>query len=335
MTITTELKREPSKFTGRVTADARYGWPVQSGRYRLVISRACPWAHRTAIVRRLMGLDEHISLAITEPIQEVIAGDNHWVFAGVDPVLNVHAIRDIYLSTEPGYTGGVSVPALVDTHTGHLISNDFNQLTLDLATEWKSLARPGAPDLYPLRHREEINTLTAEIYRDLNQSVYMAGFAPTQDHYNHAVTRVFTRLDALEKRLTDRRYLVGNTITEADIRLFPTLVRFDAVYHTLFKCNRRKLSEYPALWSYARDLYQTPGFGDTTDFTHIRTHYYYVLTPINPTRIIATGPPPSTWLTPHNRHELPGTPFGTGTPPRPPLPGERIEPFRVTSGYCG
>ncbi|ONI76200.1 glutathione-dependent reductase [Actinosynnema sp. ALI-1.44] len=330
-TATTELKRAPSRFTGRVTADGRSGWPVRAGRYRLVINRACPWAHRSAVVRRLMGLDEVISLGITDPVQEVIDGDNHWVFTeatgspgDVDPVLGVHAVRDLYLATEPGYAGGVSVPVLVDTETGHLVSNDFNQLTIDLATQWGALARPGAPDLYPAAHRDEIDALAEDVYRDLNQAVYLAGFAPDQDRYDRTVAKLFARLDSLEDRLATRRFLVGDTITEADIRLFPTLVRFDAVYHGLFKCNRRKLIEYPALWAYARDLFQTPGFGDTTEFGHIRTHYYHVLKPVNPSGIVAIGPDPTGWLTEHHRDQLAGRPFGDGTPPGQPQANEIV-----------
>jgi putative glutathione S-transferase len=278
-----------------------------------------------------MGLDSAISLAVTDPIQEVIEGDNHWVFSpavgcanGRDPVLGIHAVREAYLTTEPGYQGGVSVPVLIDTETGQVVSNDFNQLTLDLGTEWVALARDGAPELYPPARRDEIDTLAAEIYRDLNQAVYQAGFAPHQAHYDRTVVTIFRRLDVLEQRLSQQRYLVGDTITEADIRLFPTLVRFDAVYHGQFKCNIRKLIEYRALWGYARDLFQTPGFGDTTNFDHIRRHYYYVLSTINPTRIVAAGPDPAGWLTPHHREQLGGRPFGDGTPPGPPLPAGRV-----------
>lgn len=330
-TPTRELEREPSKFTDRVTADGRDGWLLAAHRYRLVINRACPWAHRTAIVRRLMGLDEAISLAVTDPVQEIIAGDYHWVFTpavgcpdGLDPVLGVHAVRDAYLAREPDYTGGVSVPALVDIASGALVSNDFIGLTGNFATEWGPLARAGAPDLYPAKRRDEIEEIGAEVYRDLNQAVYLCGFAPDQAHYDRAITAVFTRLDALEKRLTRRRYLVGDTITEADIRLFPTLARFDAVYHGHFKCNRRKLIEYPALWGYARDLFQTPGFGDTTQFDHIRTHYYYIHQAINPMRVVAVGPDPAGWLTEHHREQLGGKPFGDGTPPGPPLLADRV-----------
>ncbi|SDW54824.1 putative glutathione S-transferase [Amycolatopsis xylanica] len=325
-TPTRELVRDPMAFTDRVTADARDGWPVEAGRYRLVINRACPWAHRVNIVRRLMGLDEAISLAITDPIQEDIDGDAHWVFTektgspgDKDPVLGIHALREAYLARRPDYTGGVSVPGLVDIPTGHLVSNDFAQLTIDFGIEWAALARPGSPVLYPEPLRDEIDALNEVVYRDVNNGVYRSGFAPHQESYDRAVTALFARLDELEERLTGQRYLVGDTITEADIRLFTTLVRFDAVYHGHFKCNIRKLIEYPALWAYARDLFQTPGFGDTTDFDHIRWHYYYVHSAINPTRVVAAGPDPRAWLTPHHRETLGGRPFGDGTPPGPPL----------------
>jgi len=329
-----ELKREAARFAQRVTADGSSGWPAESGRYRLVINRACPWAHRAAVARRLVGLENAISLAITDPIQEVIEGDNHWVFSsdvgcpdGRDPILGIHAVREAYLATEPGYTGGVSVPVLIDVPSGTLLSNDFNSLTIDMATEWGAVARPGAPDLYPAARRDEIDSLVADIYKDLNQAVYAAGFAPDQAYYDRTVAGVFHRLDLLDDRLSRQRYLVGDTLTEADIRLYPTLARFDAVYHGLFKCNIRKLIEYPALWAYARDLYQTPGFGDTTDFVHIRRHYYYVLTPVNPGRIVAAGPDPAGWLAPHHREQLGGRPFGDGTPPGPPPETERTTPI--------
>jgi putative glutathione S-transferase len=329
-TPTRELVRDPMQFTNRITADARDGWPVEAGRYRLVVSRACPWAHRVVIVRRLMGLDDAISLAVTDPVQEIIEGDYHWVFTAetgspndLDPVLGIHALREAYLARNPEYTGGVSVPGLVDVPTGHLVSNDFNQLTLDLGSEWSSLAREDAPELYPPAMREEIDALN----RDVNNGVYRAGFAHSQAGYDRAVTELFARLDALEDRLTRQRFLMGDTITEADIHLFPTLVRFDAVYHGHFKCNRRKLIEYPALWAYARDLFQIPGFGDTVNLDHIRRHYYYVHNGINPTRIVAVGPDPAEWLTRHHREELGGRPFGDGTPPGPPPAIDRVPPI--------
>ncbi|MFV2196872.1 glutathione S-transferase family protein [Nocardiopsis sp. LOL_012] len=328
---TEEIKRDPAAFDDRVTADGRYGRRAEPGRYRLVVNRACPWAHRVAIVRRLTGLEQALPLAVTDPRQEIIDGDPHWVFTEAtgspgdrDPVLGIHALREAYLARDPGYDGGVSVPALVDVPSGHLVSNDYDRLGLDMATEWGGLVRAGAPDLYPQALREEIEEVGRGVYRDLNNGVYRSGFAPDQARYDRAVRAVFTRLDALEERLTGRRYLVGDRVTIADIRLFTTLVRFDAVYHGHFKCNRRKLIEYPALWAYARDLFQTPGFGDTTHFDHIRVHYYHVHTAINPSGIVAVGPDPRNWLTPHHREELGGTPFGDGTAPGPVPAGERV-----------
>ncbi|ADH66670.1 MULTISPECIES: glutathione S-transferase family protein [Nocardiopsis] len=328
---TEEITRDPAAFADRVTADGRFGRRAEPGRYRLVVSRACPWAHRVVITRRLMGLEQAVSLAVTDPRQEVIEGDPHWVFTEAtgspgdrDPVLGIHALREAYLARDPSYDGGVSVPGLVDVESGHLVTNDFDQLVRDMDTEWGGLVRDGAPDLYPSALRDEIDALSREVYTDLNNGVYRAGFAPDQRRYDAAVAAVFARLDALEERLSGRRYLVGDSITEADIKLFPTLVRFDAAYHGHFKCNVRKLSEYPALWAYARDLFQTPGFGDTTDLDHVRIHYYWVHTGINPTRIIAAGPDPRGWLTPHHREELGGSPFGAGTSPGPVPRGERV-----------
>ncbi|PDP86611.1 glutathione-dependent reductase [Glycomyces fuscus] len=328
---TEEITRDPAAFDDRVTADGRFGRRAEPGRYRLVVSRACPWAHRVVITRRLMGLEQAVSLAVTDPRQEVIEGDPHWVFTEAtgspgdrDPVLGIHALREAYLARDPGYDGGVSVPGLVDVESGHLVSNDFDQLVRDMGTEWDGLVRDGAPDLYPSALRDEIDALSHEVYTDLNNGVYRAGFAPDQKRYDAAVSAVFARLDALEERLSTRRYLVGDSVTEADIKLFPTLVRFDAAYHGHFKCNVRKLSEYPALWAYARDLFQTPGFGDTTDLDHVRVHYYWVHTAINPTRIVAAGPDPRGWLTPHHREELGGSPFGAGTAPGPVPAGERV-----------
>ncbi|MGV9255472.1 glutathione S-transferase family protein [Streptomyces sp. NPDC003697] len=320
------FKRSRSHFADRITADGRDGFPVEAGRYRLVVSRACPWAGRAVISRRLLGLEDALSLGVVDPIQD----DRSWRFTldpdGRDPVLGIRFLSEAYDKRETGYPGGVSVPAVVDVTSGELVTNDYQQLTLDLATEWSALHRPGAPDLYPRALRDEIDAVTADVYEDVNNGVYRAGFAHTQETYDAACTGVFRRLDALTDRLARQRYLVGDTITEADIRLFTTLVRFDAVYHGHFKCNRYKLAENPVLWAYARDLFQTPGFGDTVDFDHIKRHYYRVHTGINPAGIVPLGPDPSGWLTPHHREELGGRPFGDGTPPGPVRPGEEVPP---------
>ncbi|MFF2920885.1 glutathione S-transferase family protein [Streptomyces celluloflavus] len=318
------FKRSRSHFADRITADGRDGWPVEAGRYRLVASRACPWASRAVISRRLLGLEDALSLAIVDPIQD----DRSWRFTldpgGRDPVLGIRFLSEAYDARERDYPGGVSVPAIVDVPSGKLVTNDFQQITLDLATEWSALHRPGAPDLYPEARRAEIDEVIADNYRDLNNGVYRAGFAAQQSEYEDAYRDVFRRLDLLSERLAQRRYLVGDTITEADIRLFTTLVRFDAVYHGHFKCNRFKLAEDPVLWSYTKDLYQTPGFGDTVDFHHIKQHYYRVHTGINPTGIVPLGPDLASWLTPHYREELGGRPFGDGTPPGPVPPSEEV-----------
>lgn len=311
----TPFTRSPSHFTDRITADGRDGWPVAAGRYRLVVSRACPWASRAVISRRLLGLEDTLSMAVADPVQD----DRSWRFTldpgGRDPVLGIRYLHEAYDRRETGYPGGVSVPAVVDVPSGKLVTNDYQRITLDLATEWTALHRPGAPDLYPRPLRDEIDTVMAETYEDVNNGVYRAGFASGQDEYEAACAGVFRGLERLASRLERQRYLVGDTITEADIRLFTTLVRFDAVYHGHFKCNRWKLVENRVLWAYARDLYQTPGFGDTVDFDHVKRHYYQVHSGINPTGIVPLGPDLSGWLAAHRREALGGRPFGDGTPP--------------------
>ncbi|MFM9627206.1 glutathione S-transferase family protein [Streptomyces galilaeus] len=320
------FKRSRSHFADRITADGRDGRPVEAGRYRLIVSRACPWASRAVISRRLLGLEDALSMGIADPIQD----DRSWRFTldpdGRDPVLGIRFLAEAYDRREKDHPGGVSVPAIVDVTDGELVTNDYQRITLDLATEWSALHRDGAPDLYPEPLRGEIDAIMAEVYEDVNNGVYRAGFANGQAEYEEACAAVFRRLELLASRLAWRRYLVGDTITEADIRLFTTLVRFDAVYHGHFKCNRWKLTENDVLWAYARDLFQTPGFGDTVDFDHIRRHYYQVHTGINPTRIVPLGPDLSGWLSPHHRERLGGRPFGDGTPPGPVRPGEEVPP---------
>ncbi|WP_455353879.1 glutathione S-transferase family protein [Streptomyces sp. SYSU K217416] len=320
----TEFTRSASHFADRITADGRDGWPVGPGRYRLVVSRACPWANRSQISRRLLGLEPAISLAIADPIQD----ERSWRFTldpdGRDPVLGLRFLGEAYDHREKDYPGGVSVPAIVDIASRRLVTNDFQRITLDFATEWTALHRDGAPDLYPERLRDEIDDVMEGVFRDVNNGVYRAGFASRQAAYDEAYDTLFARLDLLAQRLAGQRYLVGDTITEADIRLFTTLVRFDAVYHGHFKCNRNKISEDPVLWAYARDLFQTPGFGDTVNFDHIKRHYYQVHTGINPTRIVPRGPDLFGWLTPHHREQLGGRPFGDGTPPGPPPAAEAV-----------
>lgn len=323
-----EFTRDTKYITTRITADGRDGYPVEPGRYRLVAARACPWANRTLIVRRLLGLEEVISLGLCGPTHDRLS----WTFdldpGGVDPVLGIPRLRDAYLARFPDYPRGITVPAVVDVPTGQVVTNDYAQITLDFATEWTAFHRPGAPQLYPRELRAEIDEVNLAVFGDVNNGVYRCGFAGTQDAYEAAYDRLFGRLDQLSERLTTQRYLVGDTITEADVRLFTTLVRFDPVYHGHFKTNRSKLTEMPVLWAYARDLYQTPGFGDTVDFDQIKAHYYVVHADINPTQIVPKGPELTDWLTPHGREALGGRPFGDGTPPPPPPLAERVPALR-------
>jgi putative glutathione S-transferase len=290
----------------------------------VAVARACPWAQRVMIVRRLLGLEPVLSMAIAGPTHD----ERSWTFdldpGGRDPVLGIERLGEAYEKAVPGYDRGITVPAIVDVPTGAVVTSDFAQMTLDLETEWTAHHRPGAPDLYPEDRRDEIDEVAALVYADVNDGVYRAGFATSQQAYEAAYQALFSRLDWLSERLAGQRYLVGETITEADVRLFTTLARFDAVYHGHFKCNRSKLTEMPVLWAYARDLFQTPGFGDTIDFDHIKRHYYEVHRSVNPSGIVPLGPDPSGWLTPHGREALGGRPFGEGTPPGPPPPGEEV-----------
>jgi putative glutathione S-transferase len=304
------FERDTDYVADRITRDGRspeHGpvggelWAVEPGRYRLVAAKACPWANRAIIVRGLLGLEDVISMGLAGPTHD----KRSWTFdldpGGRDPVLGMERLQEAYLRRFPDYPKGITVPAIVEESTGRLVTNDFPWITHDLFHEWREHHRPDAPDLWPPHLREEMETVMKRVFTEVNNGVYRCGFAGDQASYDDAYGRLWTAMDWLEDRLSSRRYLMGEAITEADVRLFTTLARFDAVYHGHFKCNRQKLTEMPALWGYARDLFQTPGFGETIDFEQIKTHYYVVHRDINPTGIVPAGPDPAVWLEPHGR----------------------------------
>ncbi|MFS8104460.1 glutathione S-transferase C-terminal domain-containing protein [Lentzea alba] len=268
--------RQPNRFTARPEPE--------QGRYRLVVSLACPWAHRAVIVRKLLKLEDAISLAVVDPIRD----EKGWRFPETDPVLDIDFLEQAYKKADPDYEGRVTVPSIVDTTTGAVVTNDYPQITLDFSLRW----RPEST-LYPEHLRQEIDAWIEPIFHNVNNGVYKAGFATSQEAYEQAYTNLFAELDRIEDHLETRSYLVGEQLTEVDIRLWTTLVRFDAVYHGHFKCNRNKLTEMPNLWAYAKRLYAQ--FGDTVDWDHIKRHYYVTHRQINPTGIVPEGPDPEVW----------------------------------------
>jgi putative glutathione S-transferase len=300
-----EFVRAPYPFRGRITADGSSGFPADAGRYHLYISWACPWAHRTAIVRRLLGLEDVISLTAVDPVRD----GRGWAFrAGpghsLDEVNGFSFLREAYDATEPDYPGHISVPVLWDKQTHKIVSNNFPDITIDLDTQFTGWA-DAAVDLYPAALRPEIDEINEKVYTTVNNGVYKSGFAPSQQAYHEAVTDLFDTLDQLEVRLADRRYLVGDQLTEADVRLWVTLARFDSVYYSHFKCSIRRLTEYQNLWGYARDLYSIPAFRETTNFDHIKRHYFMTHSHLNPSRIVPDGPLLD-WESPHGRAPLSG-----------------------------
>jgi putative glutathione S-transferase len=298
-----EFVRAPYPFRGRITADGSSGYPAEAGRYHLYISWACPWAQRTAIVRKLQGLEEVVSLSAVDPVRD----GRGWAFREgpghtLDPVNGFALLREAYEATEPGYPGHISVPVLWDRASRRIVSNNFPDITIDLGTAFRAWSG-GAPELYPAPLRAEIDAINQVVYETVNNGVYRSGFAGSQEQYHQAVTSIFATLDDLEERLASRRYLLGDAITEADVRLWVTLARFDAVYYSHFKTNLRRLSDYPNLWGYARDLYSLPAFRETTNFDHIKRHYFTTHPHLNPSRIVPDGPLLD-WDSPQHRADL-------------------------------
>jgi putative glutathione S-transferase len=299
-----QFVRKESAYRDWITPDGtEAGFKAEPGRYHLYVSLACPWAHRVLIMRALKGLDEAISISVVNWFM----GENGWNFApgpGVvaDGIHHAEYLYQVYLAADPKYTGRVTVPVLWDKLSGRIVNNESSEIIRMLNSAFDGVgARPG--DYYPEALRHEIDEINARVYATVNNGVYKAGFATTQAAYEEAVVPLFESLDWLEAKLTNRRYLLGKALTEADIRLFTTLVRFDPVYAGHFKCNLRRVQDYPQLWAYTRDIYQIPGVAETVNFQQIKQHYYGSHASINPSRIVPLGPVLD-FNAPHRRENL-------------------------------
>ena len=291
-------------FRNWVTADGgagpsgRGGFAAERGRYHLYVSLACPYAHRTVIFRKLKDLESVISMSVVDPVM----GDAGWQFGSgaiADTVNGKKTLGEVYLLADPRYTGRVSVPVLWDKEQRTIVNNESPRLFAMFNSAFAALTNDRA-DYYPPELRGDIDRINARVYSDVNIGVYRAGFATAQDAYEEGARAVFAALDWIEDILSRQRYLVGARLTEADWRLFTTLVRFDAVYYSHFKCNMRRIVDYPNLSNYMRELYQMPGVGETVNMDHIKRHYYMSMTAINPTRIVPIGPELD-FSAPHNR----------------------------------
>jgi putative glutathione S-transferase len=281
-----KFEREDAAFRNRIEADPGARFPAEAGRYHLYVSLACPWAHRTLIMRKLKGLEGMIGVTVVDKLML----ENGWELTdGSGPVEGARYMHQVYTAAKADYTGRVTVPVLWDKKTETIVSNESAEIIRMLNSAFDGIgAKPG--DYYPVALRAEIDAINELVYHSINNGVYKTGFATTQDAYKEAVTALFEALDGLEERLSRSRYLVGSVITEADWRLFTTLIRFDAVYVGHFKTNLRRIADYPNLNGYLRELYQVPGVRDTVNFEHIKGHYYGSHRNINPTGIIPLGP---------------------------------------------
>lgn len=282
--------RPSTTFRHKITADGSSGFKAQSGRYHLYISWACPWAQRTAILRKLKGLEEAIGLSVVAPVID----QNSWEFSDEpgcipDTVNHTNYLWEVYLKADPDYSGRVTVPVLWDKQTGTIVNNESREIIRMFDTEFNAIAQKDA-NFYPKDLQAKIDETIDAIYQPINNGVYRAGFATTQSAYEEAVTELFDALDYWEKVLDRQRYLCGDLITEADWCIFTTLLRFDAVYYVHFKCNLRRIVDYPNLWNYLKDLYQQPGVKETCNLDHIKRHYYKSHPNVNPTRIVPAGP---------------------------------------------
>jgi putative glutathione S-transferase len=285
-----KFKETPTTFRDRITADGASGFKADAGRYHLYVSLACPWAHRTLIMRELKGLNDAISVSIVDPIMS----DKGWMFSEApgaipDSVNHAQYLQEIYVKADPQYTGRVTVPVLWDKQTQTIINNESREIIRMFDVEFAELATQKI-DLYPRDLRQKIDETINAIYTPINIGVYRSGFTTSQAAYEEAVTELFESLDQWETTLSNQRYLCGNQLTEADICMFPTLYRFDSVYYGHFKCNLRRILDYPNLWNYLKDLYQRPEFKATCNLDYIKHSYYMSMTEINPNRIVPKGP---------------------------------------------
>ena len=280
-----EFIRKASSFRNRVSADGSSGWAAEPGRYHLYVARSCPWCHRTMIFRELKQLQQVITMSTVQP--EML--EQGWTFGAPDPLTGARRVYEIYLRAVPRYTGRATVPILWDKQLQTIVNNESADILRMLNSEFAAFTADHT-DYYPAALAHEIDAVNERIYRTVNNGVYRAGFAAQQQPYEQAVRELFATLDELEATLGKRRYLLGERVTEADWRLFPTLVRFDAVYYGHFKCNLRHVYEYPHLWGYTRELYQMPGIAATVSLDEYKAHYYGSHRNINPSGIVPLGP---------------------------------------------
>ena len=285
-----EFVRQASAFRNWIRADPSSRFPAERGRYHLYVSLACPWAHRTVIFRSLKKLEGVIGMTVVDPLRD----HRGWAFTdregcGPDPINGFRFLSEAYLATAPEFDGRVTVPVLWDKTDRAIVNNESSEIIRMLDSEFDAWG-DSSLDFYPEPQRSEIDAVNEMVYANVNNGVYRAGFATTQQAYDEAFEKLFATLDRFEQRLSGQRYLVGDALTEADWRLFTTLIRFDAVYVGHFKCNLHRIVDYPNLWAYLRDLYQHPGVAETVDFDHIKSHYYVTHTSINPTQVVPRGP---------------------------------------------
>ena len=305
-----EWVRQESRFRDWIHADGTAPFPAETGRYHLYVSSACPWAHRAIIMRRLKGLEDAIGMTIVDPERD----ERGWEFRdgpghSTDPVNGFRFLMEAYTQSDPSFDGRASTPVIWDTQSGRIVNNESGDVIRILNAEFDAWAKHPERDFFPEALREQVELVNARVYDTVNNGVYRCGFSTTQQAYDEAFDELFESLDWLEGRLSGQRYLVGEQLTEADLRLFVTLLRFDPVYYNHFKTNKRRIEDFPNLSNYLRELYQLPGVRDTVNMDHIKRHYFRTHPHINPTRIVPRGPDLD-YDAPHDRERLPGRPLG-------------------------